>query len=53
MLGRIEHQLINTMRIWQNYNPPLSDQQTEIALEPHYVSNWSARLDFALLSKII
>jgi lipopolysaccharide/colanic/teichoic acid biosynthesis glycosyltransferase len=41
------------MRIWQSYNPPLSDQQTEIALERHYVNNWSARLDFALLSKII
>lgn len=27
--------------------------KTEIALEPHYVSNWSARLHFALLSKII
>jgi exopolysaccharide production protein ExoY len=39
--------------IWQSYNPPSSDQQTEIALERHYVSNWSARLDFALLSKII
>jgi hypothetical protein len=41
------------MRIWQSCNPPLSDQQTEIALERHYLNNWSARLDFALLSKII
>jgi hypothetical protein len=51
MLGRIEHELIHNMRIWQSYNPP--DQQTEIALERHYVNNRSARLDFALLSKII
>jgi hypothetical protein len=43
----IEHELIHNMRIWQSYNPPLSDQQTEIALERHYVSNWLARLDFA------
>ena len=39
--------------IWQSYKPALSDLQTEIALDRHYVSNWSARLDFALLSKII
>jgi hypothetical protein len=39
MLGRIEHELIYNMRIWQSYNPPLSNQQTEIALERHYVSN--------------
>ena len=31
----IEHELIHNMRIWQSYNPPLSDQQTEIALERH------------------
>jgi hypothetical protein len=35
MLGRIEHELIHNMRIWQSYNPPLSDQKTEIAFERH------------------
>jgi exopolysaccharide production protein ExoY len=39
--------------IWQSYNPPFGDLQTEIALDRHYVSNWSARLDFALLCKMI
>ncbi len=37
MLGRIEHELIHNMRIWQNYNPPLGDQQKKIALERRYV----------------
>jgi exopolysaccharide production protein ExoY len=39
--------------ILQSYNPPLSDLQTEIALDLHYVRNWSIGLDLALLSKAI
>ena len=39
--------------IWQSYYPALTDQQAEIALDRHYVCNWSARLDFALLCRAI
>ena len=54
MLGRIEHELSSTTcASGKSYNPPLSDQKTEIAFERHYVSIWSARLDFAQLCKII
>jgi exopolysaccharide production protein ExoY len=39
--------------LWQRDNPALSDQQAEIVLDRHYVCNWSARLDFALLGRAI
>jgi exopolysaccharide production protein ExoY len=39
--------------IWQSYYPAVLDEHAEIELDRHYVCNWSARLDFALLCKAI
>ena len=39
--------------IWQSHYPVVVDEYAEIALDRHYVCNWSARLDFALLCKAI
>ena len=39
--------------IRHTYKRPLTDLQNEIVLDRRFVRNWSARLDFALLSKII
>jgi len=41
------------INIQESYNPAFTDRQTEIVLDRHYVRNWSARLDFLLLSKAI
>jgi len=39
--------------IRQSRNAALSDQLTEISLDRHYVSTWSAWLDFGLLGRAI
>jgi len=41
------------INVWQSYYPALTDQHAEIALDRHYVCNWSARLDFALFCRAI
>jgi exopolysaccharide production protein ExoY len=39
--------------LWPTCNRRFSEQQTEIALDCYYVSNWSMGLDFVLVGKAI